>query len=219
MWLIWPVPSNTRISQRFGENPELYRPHGLLAHEGNDFAVPVGTPVRAMHDGTVDLAYSSSYGLYAMIYGVEVMTLYAHLSSAKVTVGQRVEGGQVFVLSGNTGNSTGPHLHLGFCPLPRNFNNGYKGWEDVFTYPGVIMVDLEKALADAIASRFDDESIQRLFEEGDKDIADGEALIERGKQKHRQARLRHQQRLNLKNGVAYRPEIDLGGPKPEGWEG
>lgn len=70
-----------------------------------------------------------------------------------------------------------------------------------------------------IASRFDDEEIQRLLESGDKDIADGEALIERGKLKHRQARLRHQQRLNRQNGIAYKPEIMLGGPTPEEWRG
>jgi len=74
-------------------------------------------------------------------------------------------------------------------------------------------------LETCIASRFDDEEIQRLFESGDKDIADGEALIESGKRKHRQARLRHQQRLSRVDGIAYKPEIMLGGPAPEEWKG
>lgn len=79
-------------------------------------------------------------------------------------------------------------------------------------------MDAQEALRAAIAARFDSESIERLFQDGDKDIADGEALIERGRLKHRQARLRHKDRLSTKNGPAYLPEILLGGDKPEGWE-
>lgn len=75
------------------------------------------------------------------------------------------------------------------------------------------------ALDAAKAARFDDEEIQRLFELGDQDILDGEALIERGRLKHRQARLYHKKRLNTVDGIAYRPEILLGGDKPPDWKG
>ena len=84
-------------------------------HEGIDLAVPEGTPVKAAECGTV--AYVSEnaggYGKFIRIdhgYGVE--TAYAHLSDIRVTSGQQVAKGTVIALSGNTGRSTGPHLHF-----------------------------------------------------------------------------------------------------------
>ena len=50
MRLLHPIPG-ARISQRFGENPAMYTQYNLAGHEGVDFAAPVGTPVRAAHDG------------------------------------------------------------------------------------------------------------------------------------------------------------------------
>lgn len=84
-------------------------------HEGIDLAVPEGTPVKAAECGTV--AYVSEnaggYGKFIRIdhgYGIE--TAYAHLSRINVSVGQSVSKNTVIALSGNTGRSTGPHLHF-----------------------------------------------------------------------------------------------------------
>jgi murein DD-endopeptidase MepM/ murein hydrolase activator NlpD len=83
-------------------------------HYGVDIGVPEGTPVRAMAPGRVVRAGTmSGYGLMVMIdHGRGVLTVYAHLSELRVTVGQEVRGRDVIALSGRTGNVTGPHLHF-----------------------------------------------------------------------------------------------------------
>lgn len=83
-------------------------------HDGMDIGVPKGTPVRAAAAGTVIMA--SWYGGYGnaikIDHGGGVVTLYAHLSSIGVEVGQKVAAGANIGYSGNTGTSTGPHLHF-----------------------------------------------------------------------------------------------------------
>jgi murein DD-endopeptidase MepM/ murein hydrolase activator NlpD len=87
-------------------------------HEGNDFGTPVGTPVHAMSTGTVTFAgWEGGYGNKVEVtYWDGTMSVYGHLSSISVTVGQQVAPGDVVALSGNTGHSTGPHLHLEIHP-------------------------------------------------------------------------------------------------------
>ena len=82
-------------------------------HTGVDIAVPEGTPVLAGHDGVVTTAaYDSGYGYYIIITDDNgLATLYAHCSSFNVIPGQEVKRGDVIALSGNSGSSTGPHLH------------------------------------------------------------------------------------------------------------
>lgn len=83
-------------------------------HLGHDWAVNVGTKVRASADGVVIAAYySESYGYNVLLYhGDGMETRYAHLSKLKVEKGQAVSQNQIVGLSGNTGDSTGPHLHF-----------------------------------------------------------------------------------------------------------
>jgi len=87
-------------------------------HTGDDYSTngKVGVPVRASRGGIVDStgnAWGSSYGIHIVLRhpkpGIHVG--YCHLSRVKVRVGQRVKKGQIIGYSGNTGNSTGPHLH------------------------------------------------------------------------------------------------------------
>jgi murein DD-endopeptidase MepM/ murein hydrolase activator NlpD len=82
-------------------------------HEGMDFACDVGTSVYATGDGVVDYAdWQSGYGnLVEIKHGYGYVTRYAHLSEIKVRVGQKVSRGDLIALSGNTGKSTGPHVH------------------------------------------------------------------------------------------------------------
>ncbi|MFB7868125.1 transglycosylase family protein [Streptomyces sp. NPDC056069] len=94
-----------------------YRTPGPWAagfHTGADFAVPTGTPVKAVTSGTiVSAGWSGAYGNAVIIRHDDGMySLYAHLSSTNAVPGQRTTPGQRIGLSGNTGNSTGPHLHL-----------------------------------------------------------------------------------------------------------
>lgn len=90
---------------------------GVL-HPAQDFAVPIGTPVRAMSSGTVIYAGpESGYGnLLVLQYWDGTVSKYGHLNSFLVHAGQSVNAGQVVAYSGNTGYSTGPHVHIEIYP-------------------------------------------------------------------------------------------------------
>ncbi len=94
-------------------NPVINR---VQAHQGIDFAAPTGTPVRAVGDGVVDFAgWQNGYGNVIFIeHSRGHTTVYAHLSSMKVSRGQRVSQGQHIGGVGSTGWATGPHLHFEF---------------------------------------------------------------------------------------------------------
>jgi murein DD-endopeptidase MepM/ murein hydrolase activator NlpD len=81
-------------------------------HTGVDYAVPVGTDVLAVADGVIENAnWGRSYGTQLVQKLDGGWFIYAHLSSTLVKPGDKVKEGQVIAKSGNTGNSTGPHLH------------------------------------------------------------------------------------------------------------
>jgi len=111
-----PVDCGERcITGRFGD---VYTVAGrTYQHRGVDYGVPVGTPVYAPAAGTsVSFTNDSSFGIAVCLrHGDGWHTLYAHLSRAVVSIGQRVEAGQLIGYSGNTGLSTGPHLHWQLC--------------------------------------------------------------------------------------------------------
>lgn len=91
---------------------------GIHGTNAVDFGAPVGTPVKASMAGEVILAlgngaYNGGYGNYIVVkHSNGTQTLYAHLSKTEVSVGDKVSQGQVIGKSGNTGRSTGPHLHF-----------------------------------------------------------------------------------------------------------
>jgi murein DD-endopeptidase MepM/ murein hydrolase activator NlpD len=95
------------------------RDHPVLGytrmHKGVDFGVPVGTPVYASGDGVVDaIGQHAGYGFYLrIVHSRTLATAYGHLSAypPEMKIGARVRQGQVVAYSGNTGISTGPHLH------------------------------------------------------------------------------------------------------------
>nr|WP_233558922.1 M23 family metallopeptidase [Micromonospora radicis] len=92
-----------------------YGPRWGTLHAGIDFALPAGTPVRAAFGGTVTKAgdVGDGYGISVFVdHGNGYLTHYAHLSTAKVSVGEKVSTGQTIGLEGSTGDSTGPHLHF-----------------------------------------------------------------------------------------------------------
>ncbi len=91
---------------------------GIHGYNGIDFGAPIGTPVYASLDGVVTLVrggngWNGGYGNYVVIkHNNGIQTLYAHLDSFSVNTGQYVEKGEIIGKSGNTGRSTGPHLHF-----------------------------------------------------------------------------------------------------------
>lgn len=111
---MWPV-SSTRITSRFG-----YRTSPTAGastyHKGVDIGIPTGTPVHAVADGVVTAsAFHSAAGKYVTIkHANGVETKYKHNSVLCFKAGDKVKQGDVIAYSGNTGVSTGPHLHFEF---------------------------------------------------------------------------------------------------------
>ncbi len=120
--LAWPL-SNVRITQYFG-NTAFAAAHKTVyngsSHNGLDLAAAVGTKIMAAESGAVigagntdNTCQGASYGKWILIrHDNGLSTLYAHLSIIKVNEGAQVEKGGLIGYSGNTGYSTGPHLHF-----------------------------------------------------------------------------------------------------------
>jgi murein DD-endopeptidase MepM/ murein hydrolase activator NlpD len=105
----WPVdaPLTSDFGLRLrGNSPGI--------HRGVDIRVPTGTEIRAMAQGTVRVAGTmSGFGNVVWLdHGGSILTVYAHLSTIRVRQGQRVGGGEVLGLSGQSGDATTPHLHF-----------------------------------------------------------------------------------------------------------
>lgn len=122
-------------SQLFGKHPEWYKKFGLKGHNGIDIPLQASTLLYSCINGTVtEVAWDKlGYGKYIKIENNECGVLYAHMKTlSNFKVGEKVKAGESIGLSGNSGNSTGPHLHFGVFPKPRNRNNGYVGYIDPF---------------------------------------------------------------------------------------
>lgn len=114
----WPVPPDTPITECFGPRSELVDGAGYF-HYGVDLGVPVGTPIHAASSGRIATASEAgSYGNLVILIEPSqsgypgLTTYYAHLSRFAVTPGMWVSKGDIIGWSGNTGVSTGPHLHF-----------------------------------------------------------------------------------------------------------
>ena len=117
-------PISGTITSRFGSVSSLR----VSNHTGLDIAAPTGTKVKVCAGGTVTFSgYRGSYGYLVVVnHGNGVETYYGHCSKLYVTAGQQVNQGDVIAAVGNTGNSTGPHLHLeirvnGIAYNPQNY--------------------------------------------------------------------------------------------------
>lgn len=106
---VWP--SRGWVTSEFGER-RGWSKHSRM-HEGIDIAGPRGTPILAPGDGTVTFSgYYHGYGQMITIdHGFGISTLFGHCSAMYVGEGQRVKRGMIIAAVGNTGSSTGPHLH------------------------------------------------------------------------------------------------------------
>ncbi len=126
--LLWPV-DNPIITQYFGntpfatQNPQIY---GGKGHNGIDLRASVGTPIKSAQTGIVTdtgntdaYCNSVSYGKWVLIkHDNNLSTLYAHLSLIKVSPGETVQASQIIGYSGDTGYTTGPHLHFSVFATP-----------------------------------------------------------------------------------------------------
>jgi len=105
---MWPVPQFYKVSSHFG-------PRGRKHHDGIDIPAPKGTPIVASDSGLVIYADNGirGYGNMIVIAHTDgVYTVYAHNRTNKVSKGEKVKRGELIAEVGNTGRSTGPHLHF-----------------------------------------------------------------------------------------------------------
>lgn len=117
--LSWPL-GKIYVTQMFGKTVDSKRLYASGTHNGVDFRASVGTPVMAMADGTVfgtgntdETCVGTSFGKWILIkYNNGLASVYGHLSLIKVPKGNNVKRGEVVGYSGNTGHTTGPHLHV-----------------------------------------------------------------------------------------------------------
>lgn len=117
--LSWPLDT-ILITQLFGKTEDGKRLYANGTHGGVDFRASIGTPVRSMADGVVggtgdtDIeCKGASYGKFVLIkYNNGLASTFGHMSLIKANTGDRVARGDIVGYSGNTGYSTGPHLHV-----------------------------------------------------------------------------------------------------------
>ena len=137
--LVYRPCDTERITQYFAANPDDYKQFGLPGHEGVDYGVSLGFPYYAAQAGTVVWASNltgsgdlSNYGWHVYLEhdvdGIKFHTLYAHAhQDLPVKVDDVVNAGNIVGYSGNSGISTGPHLHFGIL-WPTDTGNGYPMW-------------------------------------------------------------------------------------------
>ncbi len=117
--LSWPL-DEIYVTQQFGVTNASARLYVSGSHNGTDFKAPLGTPVKSAGYGKVigtgdtdATCPRASFGSWVLItYDNGLSTIYGHLSVVKASVGQSVKTGDIVGYSGNTGYSTGPHLHV-----------------------------------------------------------------------------------------------------------
>lgn len=135
--LALPFTGTHGVDQGFGEQltdpkeKEKYRFFHVLGHDGIDFVMPIGTAVLAADDGVVvRAAVNDDYGTTVVIRHSWGQSYYGHLSKMEVNVGEHVTKGQEIAKSGDTGLSSGSHLHFGIKPLHPQMDNGFFGKVD-----------------------------------------------------------------------------------------
>lgn len=124
--LRWPVNYPLNRGNLFGANPELYAPLGYPGHPGIDFLSPVGTPVQACESG--DVLAVGNFGTAGNIVYIRHSfgaTRYLHLGSIFAEKDSHVNRGTVIGHTGDTGYTTGPHLHMDLFSDDAPEDNGY----------------------------------------------------------------------------------------------
>ncbi|MFO7632821.1 MAG: M23 family metallopeptidase [Caldilinea sp.] len=136
-----PFEGRYGIGQLWGENSAFYARFSydgvpLLGHNGIDFSTPVGVAMQAVDDGIVRQAgfEAGGFGNYVLLGHTWGESIYAHLFSSDVAVDQQVVRGQKIGRSGDTGASTGPHLHFAIRINPYTRSDGWGGFTDPLPY-------------------------------------------------------------------------------------
>ena len=153
-----PFAGNIKVTNKFGEQatePEILAQDlklGLQGHDGVDFAMNTGNPIFAIDDGEVipKSIGVDQYGTTIVIQHSWGKSFYGHLSEVYVKDGQKVTKGDKIALSGNTGLSTGAHLHFGIRLNKFDQNNGYFGKVDPLHYLNLELTSISNISAEKI---------------------------------------------------------------------
>ncbi len=138
--LRYPFSGEYPITYHFGERSgdehvtAMQSEHQVIAHEGIDFGLSLGTEVLAVDAGLVESAGSGDYGQTVVVRHDWGTSYYGHLGKILVNQGDLIGRSHVIALSGNSGNTTGPHLHFGVKPKHADLGNGYHGMIDPELY-------------------------------------------------------------------------------------
>ena len=124
----WPLRGS--VNSAFGARVSPWSAKSEF-HSGLDIGAPIGTPVKSPAPGTVVFAgIHPEYGQTLILdHGHETKSLYGHLSKLQAAVNQKVQRGEVIALSGNTGRSSGPHLHYEIQVKGQSVNPTSYLWE------------------------------------------------------------------------------------------
>lgn len=122
------APVDSIVTGEFGTRRE-FNGQVQSAHQGLDLRAAIGTPIGAMNSGTVIIAREMFYegGFVVIDHGQGLLSLYLHLSEIRVSTGERVTKRQLIGLSGDTGRTTAPHLHIGIR------------WQGVYVNPATLL--------------------------------------------------------------------------------
>lgn len=138
---VLPFDGQHPVSLGFGEElkdaveGKKYADFGLLGHDGIDFDMPEGTPILAVDDGTVvKIDPNGDYGTTVVLQHEWGKSYYGHLSQVTTVMGAKIAKGHPFAMSGNTGLSTGAHLHFGIKLNVNDKDNGYYGKVNPWPY-------------------------------------------------------------------------------------
>lgn len=164
--LVHPIadPDRRRVTQWFGEEDKRYFDMGMQGHNGIDFACPMNSTIRAVADGIVlQSNRMETYGLVIKLVHPWGESVYAHCNTLVVEDGDVVRAGQSIAYSGNSGISTGPHLHFGLRIFPYTRGWPFDGFSDPAPYlsGGVApvvpaeKVEVSRAMIEAAAAEFD----------------------------------------------------------------
>ncbi len=136
-----PFKGSYKHSQEFGVRSLAYARFGLDGHDGDDFLMPLGTKILSPVNGIVHRVKDdpTGWGLYLRIWDRKqnLLVNLCHMSSINLHEGDVVKAGDEVARSGNTGNSSAPHLHIAFADTGGdgkrlNIDNGFKGWYSMY---------------------------------------------------------------------------------------
>lgn len=135
--LKYPFNGSFQVTFSFGELPtnqdllQSYKNWGIKGHAGIDFGMPANSKILACAPGQVVRAETDpNLGNYIVIKHSWGESTYAHLNQFEVKVGDKIKSGKLIGLSGDTGTTTGPHLHFAIKPKNPDTTNGYLGYID-----------------------------------------------------------------------------------------